>query len=121
MAMVHVLAFITAKPGMRDAVLEAFRANVPAVHAEDGCIEYGAATDTPDAGSRTCSRSAPSTSCPAPEPERTRPRRREFVSGSGRCGLPGPSAAWARPSSERGCVHRGSPRHVPGPPPLHDP
>ena len=26
-------------------VLEAFNANVPAVHAEDGCIEYGAAVD----------------------------------------------------------------------------
>jgi quinol monooxygenase YgiN len=39
--MLHVLAFITAKPGMRDAVLEAFRANIPDVHAEDGCIEYG--------------------------------------------------------------------------------
>ena len=38
--MVHVLAFITAKPGMRDAVLEAFRANMPAVHAEAGCLEY---------------------------------------------------------------------------------
>ena len=48
--MIHVIAIITAKPGMRDAVLEAFQANVPAVHAEDGCIEYGAATDTPDAG-----------------------------------------------------------------------
>ncbi|MBX9593618.1 MAG: antibiotic biosynthesis monooxygenase, partial [Roseomonas sp.] len=38
--MIHVLAIITTKPGMRDAVLEAFRANRPAVHAEDGCIEY---------------------------------------------------------------------------------
>ena len=43
--MVHVLAMITAKPGQRDAVLEVFRANVPAVRAEDGCIEYGAAVD----------------------------------------------------------------------------
>ncbi len=43
--MIHVLAMITAKPGQRDAVLEAFRANVPAVHAEPGCIEYGAAVD----------------------------------------------------------------------------
>jgi quinol monooxygenase YgiN len=42
---VHVLAMITAKPGQRDAVLELFRANVPNVHAEDGCIEYGAAVD----------------------------------------------------------------------------
>jgi quinol monooxygenase YgiN len=48
--MVHVLAFITTKPGMRAAVLTAFNANVPAVHAEDGCIEYGAAIDADDAG-----------------------------------------------------------------------
>jgi quinol monooxygenase YgiN len=44
--MIHVLALITAKPGQRDAVLEMFRANVPAVLAEAGCIEYGAAVDT---------------------------------------------------------------------------
>ncbi len=50
MSTVNVLAFITAKPGMRDAVLEAFNNNVPNVHAEDGCIEYFAATDTPEAG-----------------------------------------------------------------------
>jgi len=50
MSTVNVLAFITAKPGMRSAVLEAFQANVPAVHAEDGCIEYFAAVDTADAG-----------------------------------------------------------------------
>lgn len=50
MAMVHVLAVITAKPGMREVVLDAFRANLPAVHAEEGCIEYGAAIDTEDAG-----------------------------------------------------------------------
>lgn len=43
--MVHVIAVITAKPGQRAAVLEAFRANVPNVRAERGCIEYGAATD----------------------------------------------------------------------------
>jgi quinol monooxygenase YgiN len=43
--MVHVLAMITAKPGQRDAVLEVFHANVPAVRAEEGCIEYGAAVD----------------------------------------------------------------------------
>ncbi|MEM1201230.1 MAG: antibiotic biosynthesis monooxygenase, partial [Pseudomonadota bacterium] len=48
--MVHVVAVITAKPGLRGEVLEAFQANVPAVHAEDGCIEYGATVDTPDAG-----------------------------------------------------------------------
>jgi len=50
MSMVHVVAVITAKPGLRAQVLEAFNANVPAVHAEDGCIEYGATIDSPDAG-----------------------------------------------------------------------
>jgi quinol monooxygenase YgiN len=49
--MIHVLAIITAKPGQRDNVLEAFRANVPAVRAEEGCIEYGAAVDTEGLGS----------------------------------------------------------------------
>ena len=43
--MIHVIAVITAKPGQRAALLEAFRANVPAVQAEAGCIEYGAAVD----------------------------------------------------------------------------
>ena len=43
--MIHVLAIITAKPGMRESILQAFRANVPNVHAEQGCIEYGAAVD----------------------------------------------------------------------------
>ena len=43
--MVHVIAVISAKPGLRDSILQAFRANVPAVKAEQGCIEYGAAVD----------------------------------------------------------------------------
>ena len=43
--MIHVIAVISAKPGMRDSILQAFRANVPAVKAERGCIEYGAAVD----------------------------------------------------------------------------
>ena len=43
--MIHVIAIITAKPGMRDKILEAARANLPAVHAEKGCIEYGPAVD----------------------------------------------------------------------------
>lgn len=42
---IHVLAIITTKPGKRDEVLAHFRANVPAVKAEQGCIEYGAAVD----------------------------------------------------------------------------
>jgi quinol monooxygenase YgiN len=43
--MIHVLAIITAKPGQRNKLLEAFNANVSAVRAEAGCIEYGAAVD----------------------------------------------------------------------------
>jgi len=49
--MIHVVALITTKPGMREKVLEAFRANVPAVRAEDGCIEYGPAVDADGVGS----------------------------------------------------------------------
>jgi len=47
--MIHVVAVITAKPGLRDSILQAFRANVPAVRAEKGCIEYGAAVDAENA------------------------------------------------------------------------
>ncbi|MFZ4649858.1 MAG: putative quinol monooxygenase [Rubrivivax sp.] len=43
--MIHVVAVITAKPGQREKILEAVRANVPAVRAEAGCIEYGPAVD----------------------------------------------------------------------------
>ena len=43
--MVHVIAVITAKPGKRAEILAAFRANVPNVQKEKGCIEYGAAID----------------------------------------------------------------------------
>jgi quinol monooxygenase YgiN len=48
--MIHVVAIITAKPGQRAAVLEAFQANVPTVRAEAGCIEYGATVDIEDMG-----------------------------------------------------------------------
>jgi quinol monooxygenase YgiN len=48
--MIHVLAIVTAKPGMRETILQAFRANMPAVHAEKGCIEYGPAIDAEGAG-----------------------------------------------------------------------
>ena len=43
--MIHVIAVITAKPGLRDTILGHFRANTAAVLAEQGCIEYGAAID----------------------------------------------------------------------------
>lgn len=48
--MIHVLATITAKPGKRAEILEAFHANIPAVLAEQGCIEYQPVIDASDAG-----------------------------------------------------------------------
>ncbi|MFC7735495.1 putative quinol monooxygenase [Roseomonas sp. GCM10028921] len=48
--MIHVVAVITAKPGQREALLALFRANIPAVLAEEGCIEYGPVIDLPDFG-----------------------------------------------------------------------
>jgi quinol monooxygenase YgiN len=50
MATVHVVAVIKARPGKRTDLLAAFQANVPAVHAEAGCIEYVATIDTEGAG-----------------------------------------------------------------------
>ena len=49
--MIHVVAIITAKAGMREAILKEFRANMLAVHAEKGCIEYGPAIDAEGVGS----------------------------------------------------------------------
>ena len=46
--MIHVLAIITALPGMRDRILDAWRANVDAVRAEDGCLAYDAVVDVRD-------------------------------------------------------------------------
>ena len=48
--MIHVLAYITAKPGQRAALLAEFHAIVPLVHAEAGCIEYGPVIDVPGYG-----------------------------------------------------------------------
>jgi len=45
--MICVLASISVKPGKRDEFLEIFKANVPAVRAEDGCVEYIPAVDAP--------------------------------------------------------------------------
>ena len=53
--MIHVLAIITAKPGMRDRILDAYRANVQAVRNEAGCVAYEAVVDvsSPAAGFAT--------------------------------------------------------------------
>jgi quinol monooxygenase YgiN len=48
--MIHVIAIITAKPGQRDKILEAARANLATVRAEDGCIEYNIANDAEGIG-----------------------------------------------------------------------
>ena len=47
--MIHVIASISTATGRRDDVLEAFRALVPEVLAEAGCIEYGTAVDLENA------------------------------------------------------------------------
>jgi len=43
--MIHVVAVLTTRPGKREEVLKHFRAKVPAVRTEQGCIEYGATVD----------------------------------------------------------------------------
>lgn len=59
--MIDVIATIRVKPGCRDQFLAKFKANVPAVLAEQGCIHYyptvdmdsGIAAQATDAGSVT--------------------------------------------------------------------
>jgi quinol monooxygenase YgiN len=48
--MIRVVAVITAHPGRREEILTAFRANVPNVRAEKGCIEYASHIDAADIG-----------------------------------------------------------------------
>lgn len=43
--MIHVIAIITTKPGLRDSVLCKFSEIVPLVRAEQGCVEYEAVVD----------------------------------------------------------------------------
>ena len=43
--MIHVIATIELVEGGRDAFLDAFRALVPKVRAEAGCLEYGPTVD----------------------------------------------------------------------------
>ena len=47
--MIHVIAIITAKPGKREEILKHARANLAAVRAEKGCIEYGPVVDAENA------------------------------------------------------------------------
>lgn len=48
--MIHVVAIIKAKPGQRNSILKAFKDNMPAVHAEKGCVEYQPVVDADNAG-----------------------------------------------------------------------
>jgi quinol monooxygenase YgiN len=48
--MIRVVAVITANPGRREELLAVFRANVPNVRAEKGCIEYAAHIDAAEVG-----------------------------------------------------------------------
>jgi len=48
--MIHVVAIITAKPGKRDEILKHARANLAAVRAEKGCVEYGPTIDVEGLG-----------------------------------------------------------------------
>ncbi len=43
--MIHVIATVTCKPGHRASFLEEFRAIIPQVLQEVGCLEYGPAID----------------------------------------------------------------------------
>ena len=43
--MIHVIATLDLQPGKRESVLAQFRALVPIVRAEAGCLEYGTAID----------------------------------------------------------------------------
>ena len=46
--MIHVIATIEVKPDGLAEFLDIFRANIPAVLAEDGCISYELTVDDPD-------------------------------------------------------------------------
>ena len=58
--MLHIIAFLTAKPGQRDLLLRELRGNVEAVRREQGCVEYLPVVDVPRA-SRVQSEAGPDT------------------------------------------------------------
>ena len=43
--MINVIASITVKASERDAFIEIFKANIPKVLEEEGCVEYSATVD----------------------------------------------------------------------------
>ena len=46
--MIHVIATIEVKPDKFEEFLDIFRANIPDVLAEDGCLRYELTVDDPD-------------------------------------------------------------------------
>lgn len=44
--MLHVIAVVTTKSGRREEVLRLFKANMPAVHGEEGCLLYEPVVDS---------------------------------------------------------------------------
>ena len=48
--MIRVVAILTAKPGRREDILALFKANVPAVLEEKGCLEYAPVLDAEGGG-----------------------------------------------------------------------
>lgn len=48
--MIHIIAIITSKPGLREQILDAVKFNTPLVRAEDGCIEYCPLIDADSGG-----------------------------------------------------------------------
>lgn len=45
--MIHVIAIITTQAGKPAELLHAIHRNLPAIHAEDGCLEFGPTVDAP--------------------------------------------------------------------------
>ncbi len=93
MSTVHVIAIVTAKAGKRAELLQAFQANVPNVHAEEGCIEYVATVDAE--GARAASRPG-SARTPTSWSRSGRARDGVFVTGrspGGRGGRGAPAGA----------------------------
>mgnify|MGYP002626535853 CR=1 FL=1 len=45
--MIHVIASIEVVPGKREEFIAAFKKVVPAVKAEEGCLDYGPTVDVP--------------------------------------------------------------------------
>jgi quinol monooxygenase YgiN len=50
--MIRVVAILTAKPGRRDDLIAVFKANIPAVLKEKGCLEYAPVVDAEESAAK---------------------------------------------------------------------